>query len=464
MKKVEKNSGKALLPFLVFISVYLATGIVLHLKGVEMAFYQLPAPIAAFVGIVSAFLLFEGSIDEKFDNLIEGCGDSNIIIMCLIYLLAGAFSTLASASGGVDSVVGLGLTFIPARFLPAGIFLIASFISIATGSSVGTITALGPIAIGLAQSAGINLAMMLGSLVGGSMFGDNLSIISDTTIAATRTQNCDMKDKFRMNIKLALPAGIITLILLIIFGSPEVEVNPSHLTYEILNIIPYLFVLIFALVGINVFLVLTGGIALSGGLLLIKNGFDLLDLSQSIWEGFTGMFEIFLLSMLIGGLSNMVTKEGGINWIISKIKRFAKGEKSGELGIATLVSLADMAVANNTIAIIISGPIAKQMCMEYKIDPRRSASLLDSFSCVFQGLVPYAAQVLIAAGFTNGALAPFELMPYFWYQFILGAISIISIFIPFAGAKDKWNFDYDMPESKVQSHINNLEGTLEVQD
>ena len=211
LKENERISGKALIPFLVFIVVYLFTGIMLHLRGVEMAFYQLPAPIAAFVGIISAFILFSGSINDKFDNLIEGCGDSNIIIMCLIYILAGAFSTVASASGGVDSVVGLGLSFIPVRFLTAGVFLIACFISIATGSSVGTITALGPIAIGLANSGGINLSLMLGALVGGSMFGDNLSVISDTTIAATRTQNCDMKDKFRMNIKLALPAGIITL-------------------------------------------------------------------------------------------------------------------------------------------------------------------------------------------------------------------------------------------------------------
>ena len=451
MKKAQRISAKALIPFLVFIVIYLSTGIILHLNNVEMAFYQLPAPIAAFVGIISAFLLFSGSIDEKFNNLIEGCGDSNIIIMCLIYLLAGAFSTVAQASGGVDSVVGLGLSFIPLRFLTAGVFLIASFISIATGSSVGTITALGPIAVGLAQSGGINLALMLGALVGGSMFGDNLSVISDTTIAATRTQNCDMKDKFRMNIKLALPAGIITFILLLIFGTPESKPVAGDLSYSLIKIIPYIFVLVVALMGVNVFLVLTGGVVLSGLVLLMENGFDLLTLSQTIWEGFTGMFEIFLLSMLIGGLSNMVAKEGGINFIISKIKKFAKGEKSGELGIAALVSLADIAVANNTVAIIISGPIAKKMCKEYKIDPRRSASLLDAFSCVFQGFIPYAAQVLIAASFTKTAVAPFELMPFFWYQFILAIISVISIYIPFTKASDEWDFEYDMPKSQVKN-------------
>ena len=453
MKKEDKISAKALIPFLVFIIIYLSTGIILHLRGVEMAFYQLPAPIAAFVGIISAFLLFGGSIDDKFENLIEGCGDSNIIIMCLIYLLAGAFSALASKSGGVDSVVGLGLSFIPAKFLTAGVFLIACFISIATGTSVGTITALGPIAVGLSESGGINLSLMLGALVGGSMFGDNLSIISDTTIASTRTQNCEMKDKFRMNIKIALPAGIITLILLLIFGAPESMPAQKDLSYEIIKIIPYIFVLISALMGLNVFLVLTGGIAFSGFILLLDNGFDLLALSQTMWEGFTGMFEIFLLSMLIGGLSNMVSKEGGINWIIEKIKKIARGEKSGEFGIAMLVSLLDIAVANNTVAIIISGPIAKKMCNEYKIDPRRSASLLDAFSCVFQGIVPYAAQVLIAASFSKGKVAPFQIMPYFWYQFILGIVAIISIYIPFAKAKDKWNFEYDMVESKLKENI-----------
>lgn len=455
MKKNEKISSKALIPFLVFIIIYLSTGIILQLRGVEMAFYQLPAPIAVFIGIISAFLLFSGSVDEKFDNLVEGCGDSNIIIMCLIYLLAGAFSALASKSGGVDSVVGLGLSFIPGKFLTAGVFLISCFISIATGTSVGSITALGPIAVGLSESGGINLSLMLGALVGGSMFGDNLSVISDTTIAATRSQNCQMKDKFRMNIKMALPAGLITLILLLIFGAPESEPSQKDLSYELIKIIPYIFVLISALMGLNVFLVLTGGILFSGIILLFDNGFDFLSLSQTMWEGFTGMFEIFLLSMLIGGLSNMVNKEGGINWIIGKIKKIAKGEKSGQLGIAMLVSLADIAVANNTVAIIISGPIAKKMCGEYKIDPRRSASLLDSFSCVFQGIIPYSAQVLIAASFSQGKLAPFQLIPYFYYQFILGLVAIISIYIPFTRPKDKWNFELDMAESEVKKYLKN---------
>ena len=429
MKENNKISAKALIPFAIFIGLYLATGLFLQIKGVEMAFYQLPAPIAVFVAIIVAFFIFEGSIEDKFDTLVSGCGDSNIIIMCLIYLLAGAFSSLAKASGGVDSVVALGLAFIPSGFLTAGVFLIASFISIATGSSVGTITALGPIAVGLANTSGISLALMLGALVGGAMFGDNLSIISDTTIAATRSQGCDMKDKFKMNAKIAIPSAILTLILLLVFGAPKVTTSPTDLTYDLLSIIPYLFVLIVALMGVNVFVVLTGAIGLSSALLLLR-GSSIIDISQIIWEGFTGMFEIFLLSMLIGGLSKMVADEGGINWIISKIKILATDLRTGELGIGLLVCLADICVANNTVAIIISGPIAKKMSREFEIDPRRSASLLDTFSCVFQGIIPYSAQVLIAAGFTGGALAPFELIPFFWYQFILGILALISILGP----------------------------------
>ena len=429
MKENNKISAKALIPFAIFIALYLITGLVLQVRGVEMAFYQLPAPIAVFVAIIVAFFIFEGSIEDKFDTLVSGCGDSNIIIMCLIYLLAGAFSSLAKASGGVDSVVALGLSFIPTGFLTAGVFLIASFISIATGSSVGTITALGPIAVGLANTSGISLALMLGALVGGAMFGDNLSIISDTTIAATRSQGCDMKDKFKMNAKIAIPSAILTIILLLVFGAPEVTTSPTDLTHDLLSIIPYLFVFIVALMGVNVFVVLTGAIGLSSALLLLR-GSSVIDISQIIWEGFTGMFEIFLLSMLIGGLSKMVADEGGINWIISKIKIFATDLRTGELGIGALVSLADICVANNTVAIIISGPIAKKMSREFGIDPRRSASLLDTFSCVFQGIIPYSAQVLIAAGFTRGAIAPFELIPFFWYQFILGIFALISILSP----------------------------------
>lgn len=449
-----KKSGKALIPMLVFIFVYLLTGLILQLNGVEMAFYQLPPPVAAFVGIIVAFILFKNSIEQKAITFIEGCGDSNIIIMCLIYLLAGAFSTLAKASGGVDSVVGIGLSLVPVKYLTAGIFIISSFLSLATGSSVGSITALGPIALGLATSAGINPALMLGSLISGSMFGDNLSIISDTTIAATRTQNVNLKDKFKVNIKMALPSAIITFLLFLFLARPDGNPQITNITYNVVDILPYIFVFVAAIAGVNVLVVLTGGVVFSTILLLAKTGFDLINASQLIWEGFSGMFEIFLLSMFIGGLSHMVEKEGGINWIISKIEKSIKSKKSAELGIISLVSLADIAVANNTVAIIISGPIAKNMSKKYHIDPRRTASLLDTFSCVFQGIIPYSAQLLIAASFTDGLLAPFEIMPYLWYQFILLIFALVSVFVPYACAKDEWDYDLDLPKSSVNQELN----------
>lgn len=445
----RKPRGYALIPFLVFILVYLLSGIILQNRGVEMAFYQMPAPVASFVGIIVAFIMFKGTIDEKFETFVAGCGDENIIIMCIIYILAGAFSGVATATGGVDSVVNLGLTVIPANFIAAGIFIISAFMAISTGTSVGTISAIGPIAVGFAQGSGLNMALVIGCLIGGAMFGDNLSVISDTTIAATRTQNVEMKDKFRMNFKIALPAAIVTIVLLLIFGRPEVPPQVKELPYNIVEILPYLFVLIAALAGMNVFLVLTGGIVFSGILLLFQTGGDFIALAQAIYGGFEGMFEIFLLSMLTGGLSYMVQKEGGLDWLIGKIQKSIKGEKSAEAGISALVALADAAVANNTVAIIISGPIAKELSNTYKVDPRRSASLLDTFSCVMQGFIPYGAQLLIAASFTAGALSPIEIMPYLWYQFILAIVAIISIVVPYTAAKDKWNYEYDVPESEV---------------
>ena len=448
----QKGSGLALLPFLIFIVVYMGTGLILQAQGVDMAFYQLPAPIAAMVAIIFAFLLFKGTMDEKFDAFIKGCGDDNIIIMCIIYILAGAFSTVSKAMGGVDSTVYFALSIIPPQFITAGIFIISCFISISTGTSVGTIVAVGPIAVGLAENAGLNFPMVIAALIGGAMFGDNLSVISDTTIAATRTQNCDMRDKFKMNIKMALPAAVLTVILLLIFGKPVNVVEAETYTYSIIKMVPYILVLVTALMGVNVFVVLVGGILASGAIGILSGDFGFLQLGQLTYEGFIGMFEIFILSILIGGLANMVNKAGGIEWLLTKIKGMIKGRKSAEIGIAALVSLTDAATANNTVAIIIDGPIAKEISTEYKVDPRRSASLLDSFSCIMQGLIPYGAQMLIALGFTNGAVSAFEVIPLLWYQLLLGVFAIVSIFVPFTDGlikKDPWNFEYDMPDSKV---------------
>lgn len=444
-----KANGAALLPFIVFVLVYLATGIILNAMGVEMAFYQVAAPVCILPAIILAFIMFEGSIDDKFNDFVRGCGDENIIIMCLIYILAGAFATVSKASGGVDSVVNFALSLIPVQYITAGIFLISCFISISTGTSVGTISAVGPIAVGVATKGNLSLPLVLGALVGGAMFGDNLSVISDTTIAATRTQNVDMKDKFRANIKIAIPAAVITFIVLLIVGKPEGKVVLDDLNYKLILIIPYLFVLISALAGMNVFLVLTSGIILSGIIGIFTGGLTMMTFAQKIFDGFSGMFEIFLLSLLTGGLSYMVSSNGGIEWLVQKIRSFAKDVKSAEISIALLTLVTDAATANNTVAIIIDGPVAKEISKDFKVDPRRSASFLDTFSCVMQGIIPYGAQILIAAGLTKelGALAvsPVQIIPFLWYQALLAVFAILSIFMRFADPKDKWDFENDVP-------------------
>lgn len=445
--KKTKANGAALLPFAVFVLVYMATGSILNSMGVKMAFYQVPAPVCILPAIILSFIIFKGSVDDKFNDFVRGCGDENIIIMCLIYVLAGAFATVSKASGGVDSVVNFALSIIPLQFITGGIFLIGCFISISTGTSVGTISAVGPIAVGLAQKGNLPLALVLGSLVGGAMFGDNLSVISDTTIAATRTQNVEMKDKFRANIKMALPAAIITFIILLIIGKPDELPTMDELPYNIILIIPYLFVLISAISGMNVFLVLTSGIILSGIIGIACGGLTLMTFAQNIFTGFEGMFEIFLLSMLTGGLSYMVSKNGGIEWLVEKIRNFARGRRTAEISIALLTILTDAATANNTVAIIIDGPVAKEISNDFEIDPRRSAALLDTFSCVMQGVIPYGAQILIAAGLTKElgemSVAPMEIIPFLWYQAILALFAIVSIFIRYADPKGKWDFEKD---------------------
>lgn len=398
------------------------------MKGVGMAFYQLPAPVAVFVGIIAAFILFKGSIIEKFDTFLEGCGHQDIITMCIIYLLAGAFAGVSKAMGGVDATVNMGLTYIPAHYIAAGLFIIASFISTATGTSVGAIVSITPIAVGLAEKSGVPLPLILAAVMGGAMFGDNLSVISDTTIAATKTQGVEMRDKFRVNLYIAAPAAIITIILLLVFGKPDHVPHIEVLAYNFLKVLPYLVVLILAITGINVFVVLTSGIFLSGIIGLAHGDFTLLSLTNEIYNGFLGMNEIFLLSLLTGGLATMSTKAGGIQWLIEQIQKIIVGKKSAKIGVGLLVAVTDMAVANNTVAIIINGSIAKKICQKYNVDLRESAAILDIFSCIFQGLIPYGAQMLILLGFTAGKVSPLDIIPLLWYQLLLFIFTVVFIF------------------------------------
>ena len=445
----KKSSFVGLIPFIIFILVYLGSGLLLQSKGVDMAFYQLPAPVAVFIGIISAFILFKGSITHKFDSFLKGCGEENIIIMCIIYLLAGAFAGVSKAMGGVDATVNFGLTYIPSQFIAAGVFVIAAFISTATGTSVGAIVALGPIAIGLAEKSGVYMPIVLAALMGGAMFGDNLSVISDTTIAATRTQGVEMRDKFRVNMTIALPAAVITVILLLIFGRPEFIPEAEEYSYNFIKVIPYILVLGLAVAGVNVFVVLTLGIIVSGGIGFYYGQFTLLKYAQEIYAGFTGMNEIFLLSLLTGGLAVLVREAGGIEWLIEKVQKIIVGKKSALIGTGILVGLIDAAVANNTVAIIIAGPIAKKISNEYKVDPRKTATVLDTFSCIFQGAIPYGAQMLIMLGFTQGAVNFTQVFPLLWYQGLLFILTLVSFFIPFADHyinKTPWDWDKEKTE------------------
>ena len=434
--KIEnKASFKGLIPFLVFILLYLGTGIFLNIQGVELAFYQLPGPVAAFAGIVVAFIIFRGTITEKFNTFLEGCGHPDIITMCIIYLLAGAFAVVSKAMGGVDSTVNLGITYIPPHYIAVGLFVIGAFISTATGTSVGAIVALGPIAVGLGEKSGVPMPLILAAVMGGAMFGDNLSVISDTTIAATKTQGVEMRDKFRINLYIALPAAILTIILLFIFARPDVVPEAVSHDYNLLKVLPYVFVLVMALVGVNVFVVLASGVLLSGVIGFIYGDFTLLSFGKEIYNGFTNMTEIFVLSLLTGGMAQMVTREGGIDWVINTVQKFIVGKKSAKLGIGLLVSLADIAVANNTVAILISGGISKKISENNEIDLRESAAFLDIFSCVFQGMIPYGAQMLILLGFAAGKVSPTQLIPLLWYQLLLAIFTIIYIFVPQISSK-----------------------------
>lgn len=428
LKSKEKGNFLALVPLLAFVLIYLVSGIVLNAQGVEMAFYKFPAPIAAFLGVIIAFLLLKGSLDDKFNIFLKGCGSQDIIIMCMIYLLAGAFSTVSKAMGGVESTVNLGLTLIPVNFIIVGVFVISAFIALATGTSVGTVVAVAPIAISIAGKAGLNLPLTLGALIGGAMLGDNLSIISDTTIAATRTQGVAMKDKFKANFLVVLPAALVTIILLIIFGRPETIPPTEIYSYSIIKILPYIFVLATALMGVNVFVVLTGGIVFSGAIGLFTGSFDGLGLVNEMYNGFLGMTDIFLLSLITGGLAQMVSEYGGLTWILNLIKKGIRGKRSAELGIGGLAALSNFATANNTVAILISGELSKEISKEYDIEPKRTASLLDIFACTVQSIIPYGAQLLIAAGFTKGLISPVEIVPYVWYSLFLMISVVLSVF------------------------------------
>ncbi len=439
----SKNSNKAiapsavaLLPLVLFLALFIGVGTYLSLQGVDFAFYQLPAPIAVLPAVILALILSKDKLNRSIEHFMRGVGHQDIIAMCMIYLLAGAFAAVAKASGGVDATVNLGLSAIPTNMILPGIFLISAFIATAMGTSMGTIAAVAPVALGIAQSAGMSLPLTAGVVLSGAMFGDNLSIISDTTIAATRSQGCEMKDKFKENIRIALPAALVALVIFA-FNSTATQV-PETGPIEWLKVLPYVTILILAVSGMNVFVVLTIGIVLAGGVSLSSiDDYGLTNFAQDIYSGFGNMQEIFLLSMLIGGLSELMRRQGGLafltNLVSGIIRTFGSSHskeangRASELGIAGLVSMVNTCTANNTVAIIVSGSVARQLAEENNVSPRRSASLLDIFSCVIQGVLPYGAQVLLLGSVFN--LSPLEVVANSYYCFALAIAAIVAVFI-----------------------------------
>lgn len=419
-KEIKKGNPLALLPLVIFLILFVGSGIITG------DFYKMPALVAFLVaGGVALLFNKKESLETKMNVFCKGAGDNNIILMVIIFLLAGAFSSVAKAMGGVDSTVNLSLSILPSNLLVAGLFIIGCFISISMGTSVGTIAALSPIALGIAQKTGMPVPLVIGVVVGGAMFGDNLSMISDTTIAAVRTQGCELKDKFKVNFLIVLPAAIATAILLTLVTLGYKSAGSQTYEYEIIKVLPYILVLTGALLGVNVFALLGGGILFAGIIGLFSKSFDLLGLIGAVSEGMAGMYELSLLVLVVGGVVALIKFNGGIDYILYFITSKIKSKKGAEFGIAALVSVIDLCTANNTIAIVTAGPLAKDIADKYDIDPRKTASILDIFSSCWQGVIPYGAQLLTAAGIAG--ISPVEILGYLYYPGLMFLCGIASI-------------------------------------
>ena len=423
MDKVnEKGRAIALLPIGVFLVIFLGAGIVVG------DFYAMPAIVAFLIALCVAFFQNrELKFDDKIKVIAKGAGEENIITMSLIFLSAGGFSGAVTAAGGVDSTVNLGLSLIPAHFAVAGLFIIGCFISVSMGTSMGTIAALAPIAVGISEKTGFSMGICIAAVVCGAMFGDNLSMISDTTIAAVKTQGCEMRDKFKANFLIVLPAAVITIIYFW-FVTRDVNYTMSgDLDYNLWEVLPYLVVLIGALIGINVFLVLVSGIVISLIVGVAGGNIVLSEMFTVVGDGVTSMYDITVISIIVACIVSLVKEYGGIQFILNLIKSRIKGKRGAEAGIALLALFVDLCTANNTVAIVMAGPIAKEISDDYGVDPKRSASMLDIYTSVGQGMIPYGAQLLSAATLT--ALTPFEIIPYLVYPILMAVCGFLAIFL-----------------------------------
>lgn len=430
MKKTKKGNAWALFPLLLFMLLFLGVGII------SGDFTTMPLNVAITITVIVALLM---NRKEKFATKVEvftkGAGHSNIILMMLIFILAGAFSTTTEKMGGVSSTVNLGLSLIPENLIIVGLFIICMFVSISMGTSVGTVAAIAPVGFGFAQATDVSAALAMATVVGGAMFGDNLSMISDTTIAAVRTQHTKMKDKFKVNFRIVLPGAILTIIILFLLTNGISMDHSKSYDFQLVKVMPYLLVLILALVSVNVIIVLIGGTVLSGMIGLIDGSFGWKGLLNAVSKGIIGMEDIAMIALLIAGLVGLIQHNGGIDWLLNFVRGRVRSKRGAELGIASLVSVADISTANNTISIIMSGPLAKNIADEYDVDPRKSASILDIFGGCFQGLLPYSPQVISAAGVAG--ISPFLLVPYSIYPIMLGICGLIAIILGYPKLKKR---------------------------
>mgnify|MGYP005912973807 FL=1 len=421
LKHEDEKSIMALLPIAVFIILFVGSGL---LTG---DFYLMPTTLAFLLALIVALLQNKKyTFEQKLYVAASGAGDVNIITMCIIYLLAGIFSAVVSAAGGVTSTVNFALSFIPVHLAVMGLFLMGCFISISMGTSCGTIAALAPIAVDISQKTGYEMALCIGAVVCGAMFGDNLSMISDTTIAAVRTQGCEMKDKFKANFAIVLPAAIITAAIFYFIGSGSSYHNAANLDYNFIQVVPYLLILIGALAGVNVFALLGGGTIISIFVGLYTGSFASSKILTLTSSGLSAMYEIAIIAILASCISALVRLNGGFAWILNTVQSHVGGIKGAQVGIGSLALMMDIATANNTIAIVLAGPLAKKISETYKISAKRTASLLDIFASVGQGLLPYGAQLLSAAALTK--LTPLDILPYLYYPVLMLVCVVIFIF------------------------------------
>lgn len=423
----HKPNFMALTPLILFLVLYLGTSLLLN------DFYKVPITVAFAVSSLYAILITRGvKLEERINLFSKGAGDKTLLLMVWIFILAGAFAKSAKEMGAVESVVNLTLNILPANFLLPGLFLAACFISLSIGTSVGTIAALTPVAVGMAGEMNTSIAFVLAIIVGGAYFGDNLSFISDTTIIATKSQGCKMSDKFKVNIFIVAPAAIIMLIYYLMLGQDVCLVSEAQ-NVEWIKIIPYIVVLLTALFGVNVMVVLTIGLLLCGVIGITTGSYDFFGWLAAMGEGVISMSELIIVTLLAGGMLELISYNGGLAFLTEKLTKRVKGKRGCELCIALLVALSDFCTANNTVAIITVGPIAKSLAEKYDVDPRRSASILDTFSCFAQGIIPYGAQMLIAAGLAS--LQPNEIARYMYYPILVGIIALVAILLRYPKMK-----------------------------